>query len=83
MSDPCPVNTTILKLKDLLEPGRLQDPQSRRLSEEALQLLNDIAWGRAGEEHLGFLQSLAQTLMADGRDTAGQEAGAIYSSRPS
>ena len=46
----CPVTRTVTELKHVIDAGRLQNPRSRRIAEEILQLLNDIAWGRAGED---------------------------------
>ena len=49
----CPVNQTVFGLKEVIESGRLANPRSRRIAEEILDLLTDVAWGRAGADHLG------------------------------
>ena len=45
----CPVNETIAQIKGLIESNQLIHPRARRIAEEILDLLNDTAWGRAGE----------------------------------
>ena len=66
MSDkPCLVNQTILDLREAVETGRLPNPRSRRIAEEILDLLTDVAWGRAGGDHLGAIASLADELAYD------------------
>jgi NADPH-dependent glutamate synthase beta subunit-like oxidoreductase len=79
MSAACPVNQTILQMRGLLESGGLQDPKSRRLTEEALQLLQDIAWGRGGEAHLPAVQALIREIIA-GPDDAGKATGGTVQS---
>ena len=63
----CPVNTTIAKLDESINSGRLKHPKGRRLAEEILELLKDVAWGRAGDEHVPAVESLSQELIDDGR----------------
>ena len=66
MSDQlCPVNQTISGLREAIESGRLSNPRSRRIAEEILDLLTDVAWGRAGGDHLGAIASLADELSYD------------------
>ncbi len=77
MSEPCPVNHTIVKLKEIIDAGRLKDPKCKRIAEEALQLLNDIAWGRAGEQHLASIESLSQELIDEGPDESCIKTGTI------
>ena len=38
-------------------PDRLDNPRSRRSAEEILDLLQDVAWGRAGTDHLPAIES--------------------------
>ena len=64
----CPVNRTITELKEIVESGQLSHPRSRRIAEDILQLLVDIAWGRAGREHLSALESLSAELGDDPAD---------------
>jgi NADPH-dependent glutamate synthase beta subunit-like oxidoreductase len=61
----CPVNQTITGLSETIESGRLATPRSRRIAEEILDLLTDVAWGRAGGDHLGAIGSLADELAYD------------------
>jgi NADPH-dependent glutamate synthase beta subunit-like oxidoreductase len=58
----CPVNQTVSGLKEVIESGRLANPRSRRIAEEILDLLTDVAWGRAGADHLTAIASLADEL---------------------
>jgi len=76
----CPVSQSITQLDETLNSSRLKNPQSRRIVEELRRLLNDIAWGRAGEEYLAFLQSLSQALIDEGPDAAGKEIGTTLQS---
>ena len=64
----CPVNTAITKLDESINSGRLKHPKGRRLAEEILELLKDVAWGRAGDEHVPAVESLSQELIDDGPD---------------
>lgn len=61
----CPVNQTLLALQEAIESGRLSNPRSRRIAEEILELLMDVAHGRAGGDHLGAIASLADELAHD------------------
>jgi NADPH-dependent glutamate synthase beta subunit-like oxidoreductase len=80
MSDnTCPVNNTIVRLAETIRSGRLIHPKNRRMAEEILKLLEDIAWGRAGDEHLPVIDSLSQELSDKGADKASKEIGKIIS----
>ena len=59
----CPVNDTLTRLDDALASGRITHPRSRRIGEEILELLNDVAWGRGGPEHIPAIEDLAETLI--------------------
>ncbi len=61
----CPVNLTISGLRETIESGKLSNPRSRRIAEEILELLSDVAWGRAGGDHLAAITSLADELAYD------------------
>ena len=61
----CPVNQTLSGLKEAIESGQLSNPRSRRIAEEILDLLADVAWGRAGGDHLGAIAALADELSYD------------------
>ena len=71
----CPVNNTVLQLEETIASGRLKDPKCRRIAEELLELLDDIAWGRSGGDHLPAIKSLSKELIDDGPDAACRETG--------
>ncbi len=76
----CPVNETIAQIKGLIESNQLIHPRARRIAEEILDLLNDTAWGRAGEKHLPAIQALAKELLTGDFSEAGREAGQMVES---
>ncbi len=76
----CPVNDTILKLNEIINANHLKDPKCRRIAEEILELLEDTAWGRAGEEHLPAVESLSIELIEEGPDVKCVETGKIIKS---
>jgi len=71
----CPVNRTTVQLKDTIDAHRLIDPYCRRIAEEVWQLMDDIAWGRAGDDHIPAIESLAGELADKGSDEACKETG--------
>jgi len=58
----CPVHRTILDVTEIVASNRVTLPRHRRIVEEIIDLLNDIAWGRAGDEHLPAVESLVDEL---------------------
>ncbi len=60
----CPVRSTIDQIDRICQSNALVNPKSRRITEEILELLNDVAWGRAGEEHLPSIKALGEELSA-------------------
>ena len=53
MSDQiCAVHHTVTALAEMISTGQLKTPRNRRTAEEIQTLLEDIAWGNAGAEHL-------------------------------
>ena len=71
----CPVTQLIQNLEQVLASGRLYDAKNYRRCEEILALLNDVAWGRAGQDHLPAILHLADEMVqADAPDT-GTETG--------
>ncbi len=72
----CPVKQTIDALEAVIRTGGLKNPRSRRIAEEILQLLNDVAWGRAGRDHLPTIGSRADELVASAPDEATRDSGA-------
>jgi NADPH-dependent glutamate synthase beta subunit-like oxidoreductase/ferredoxin len=78
MSDiTCPVNNTLTQLSEIIHSNSLKDPKYRRIAEEILELIDDIAWGRAGVEHLSAIESLTNELIDEGPDESCVEAGRI------
>ncbi|MFP4477498.1 MAG: NAD(P)-binding protein [Desulfatibacillaceae bacterium] len=71
----CPVNDLLENMRGFLEAPDLDDPKSRRLVEEIGELLEDIAWGRAGAEHVAAVAGLAGQLVANANDEGGRRAG--------
>jgi NADPH-dependent glutamate synthase beta subunit-like oxidoreductase len=75
----CPVNQTLLGLREVMNSGQLTHPRSRRIAEEIIALIEDIAWGRAGEKHLPAIEMLADELAYEKADrTAIETAGRIH-----
>ena len=62
---PCPVHQSILELETALATGRVQTPRCQRIIEEMVDLLRDIASGRAGDSHLPGLVDLTAALAAE------------------
>ncbi len=61
----CPVNNTILELSEFIDSGSFTDPKLRRIGEEMLTLIRDIALGRAGDDHLPAVEKMARTIVED------------------
>jgi putative selenate reductase YgfK subunit len=76
----CPVNETIQGLEQSLESGALKDPRLRRIGEEILELVQDVAWGRAGREHVPAIKELAQTIIEDAPDNQAKQVGQMVTS---
>ena len=76
----CPVNETIKGLEKSIESGALKDPRLRRIGEEILELLKDVAWGRAGNEHVPAIKDLSQTIIADAPDDQAGQVGQMAAS---
>ncbi len=66
----CPVMLTINRLDKTIASGSLKDPKSRRIAEEVLALMRDIAWGSASSEHIPAIQALAGELIDEGSAAA-------------
>ena len=71
--EPCPVSTTLQSLTHTFDTGRFVRPKTRRIAEEILQLLEDIARGRAGDEHIPAVESLADDLIREATGGAAHE----------
>lgn len=76
MSDNgCPVNSTISSLKEIILSEAFVYPKSRRISEEILLLIQDVATGRAGSDHLSSIKAMAQELIDEGHDEISRNTG--------
>lgn len=75
MPDKCPVNSAIIDIDKTIKSGAITNPKNRLWAEEILQLLNDIAWGRAGEEHLPAIESLANDLIKNDAEESAVKTG--------
>lgn len=60
---PCPVNRSRQAVASSLKEGCIREPRARMRAEKALVLLEDIAGGRGGPEHLRDLGTVAKGLM--------------------
>ena len=60
----CPVNTLAIQLEEILGRQMITIPRDHRIAEEIQELVRDIAWGRAGEDHVPALRNLAKELSA-------------------
>ncbi len=81
----CPVNYTIEMIQQHLVSGRINIPKNRRIFEDLLKLLQDIAWGLAGEKHLLTVENLLQEQLssddASGRNVSKEIRQAIESNK--
>ncbi|MFH1155120.1 MAG: NAD(P)-binding protein [Pseudomonadota bacterium] len=77
MSDVlCPVHAMILNLSGKIDSGVLTDPKARRISEQILRLLEDIASGRGDSHHLEALDSLVEEYLQEKSTPVSQATGA-------
>jgi NADPH-dependent glutamate synthase beta subunit-like oxidoreductase len=75
-ASPCPVTESIHYIDDVIAQGGLATPRSRRIAEEIHSLLDDVAWGRAGEDHLPAVRELIQDLLGATGEPQGHRLGA-------
>lgn len=71
----CPVSRIIERLDDTIEKGRLKFPTSKRLAEEILDRMRDIARGNASSDPITVIQSLARELIQKGAETTSIDLG--------
>ena len=71
----CPVTESIHYIDDMIGKGALTQPKSHRIAEEIHSLLDDVAWGRAGDDHLPAVKGLIQELLQRADDAEGQRLG--------
>ena len=67
----CPVTESIHFINEIICQGGLTSPRSRRIAEEVHSLLDDVAWGRAGDDHMPAVQTLIQDLLGDSEEQEG------------
>ncbi len=66
----CPVQEALQEVASALGEERIREPRARMRAEKLMVLLEDIAQGRAGFEHLSDLRSVAGSLV-QGQDPQG------------
>ena len=71
----CPVSESIRFIDDLIGAGGLTHPRSRRIAEDIHNLLEDVAWGRAGEAHLPAVDRLVKELTDEVEEPEGHRLG--------
>ncbi len=71
----CPVRNTVIYLSEQICSGTLTDPKGRRISEQILQLTEEIAEGAAGPEHLSAIDSLIEEYFYTQSPVQNQETG--------
>jgi len=71
----CPVRKTVIYLSEQIGSGCLTDPRGRRISEQILQLTEEIAEGAAGSDHLSAIDSLIKEYNYPKSPVQNQETG--------
>lgn len=71
----CVVRETIAHVSNTLASGKISDPKGRRISEQILSLMEEIAIAEAGDEHFTAMESLAQEYFYNPELTANIELG--------
>ena len=64
----CAVHDTLITLGEMIDSGRLKTPRNRWVAEEIRTLINDIAWGNAGPDHLPAIDAKMQQLESECTD---------------
>ena len=70
----CPVNDTIAFLGKAIASGRFKIPKTRRIASEVMELMEDLAWGRGGHDHVPVLESRAEELLSNASDADAKQA---------
>jgi putative selenate reductase YgfK subunit len=73
----CPVARTIDTLLEIISSGRLKHARCRQRAEEILRLMEDVASGRAGAEHIPAMTSVARSLSVEGPDDVCRDTGSM------
>ncbi len=71
----CPVRKTIIYLSGKIVSGFLTDPKGRRISEQILLLVEEIAEGAGGLDHLSAIESLVEDYFYDASPLPNLEIG--------
>jgi putative selenate reductase YgfK subunit len=79
-NEACPVARTIDWLSEIISRGHLKHARCRQRTEEILKLMDDVACGRAGPEHIPAMESIALSLTEEGPDEVCRETGSMLSS---
>ena len=66
----CAVHQTVTTLGEMIDDGRLKTPRNRWTAEGIRILLDDVAWGNAGAEHLPAVDAKIRQLKAECADDA-------------
>ncbi len=76
MSDKsCPVNSTISSLRAIITSEAMTHPKNLRIIDEILILIQEIAEGRAGSDHLSSIEAMAHELICEGLDEISRKTG--------
>lgn len=71
----CPVRQTIIYLSEQIGSGVLTDPRGRRISEQILQLTEEIAEGAGSLDHLSAIDSLVKEYFYENSPLPNRETG--------
>ncbi|MDY0374897.1 MAG: FAD-dependent oxidoreductase [Desulfobacterium sp.] len=71
----CVVRQTIIYLSDKIRSGYLSDPKGRRISEQILLLIEEIAEGAASLDHLTGIDTLVESYFYEGSPQPNLEVG--------
>ncbi len=76
----CPVHHTLTTLREMIESGRLKHPRCRHRAEEIAKLLNDVALGNAGPDHLPAIDLKIEQLNSECSDDNSREVASFIKS---
>jgi hypothetical protein len=71
----CPVRQTVVWLSERILSGILTDPKGRRISEQLLELIEEIAEGAAGPQHLDAIDELIESYFFPESPKVNQDTG--------
>ena len=73
----CRVKRAAEQLRGIIDSGRLVNPWSRQRALEIVKLLDDVAWGRGGADHIPTMEALALRLCSESTDEPGGRVGGL------